>query len=200
MDHRCVPNATYGFKENGQIVIRAAVPITKASRIYNDYTISNGGLFCSTILRQSILEQTRFGSCSSCPRCKDPTEMGTYSSGVYCPKCPNLEGILLPENPFNENSDWLCNKCSFRLSYKSVINLTKDSMQEFLNLDLESVPDCENFIQKYAKTLHPHNFMLTGVKYSLVNKYRPSSEENLNDAACTLSYIFNVNIIFKYHN
>ena len=196
MDHRCVPNATYGFKDNGQIVIRAAVPITKGSRIYNDYTMSHGGLFCSIIKRQSSLEQTRFGSCSSCPRCKDPTEMGTFSSGVYCPKCPNLEGILLPENTFNGNSDWLCNKCSLRLSYESVVNLTNDCVEQFSNLDVLSVPDCENFIQKYAKTLHPHNFLLTAVKYSLVNNYRLSSEENtLNDADCTFFYIFNVNII-----
>ena len=180
MQQGCVPNATYGFKENGQIVVRAAVPITKGSRIYNDYTI-NGLRF--TMKRQSILKKTRFGSCA-CQRCKDPAELGTFAGGIYCPRCPNQEGVLLPENPLNQTADWLCNKCFIRHPIKLVVSLMKDSVEDLWSLNRLSAPDCEKFIQKHAKTLHPHNFLLTDIKLDLINNYRPTLGKNMNDADC----------------
>ncbi len=188
MHHCCVSNTNYGFKENGQIVIRAAVPITKGTRIYNDYTIFS---LIFTLKRQMVLKhETRFGSCS-CRRCKDPTELGTFASGVYCPKCPNQEGILLSENPLNEDADWLCNKCSLRLSFELKIKLEHAALKGLLVLNRTSIPDCENFITKYCKVLHTHNFLLTDVKLSLISGYRISPEKSLNDADCNKIFLLN---------
>jgi len=171
MDHCCVPNVTYGYKENGQIVIRASVPITKGSKIYNDYTM---GGFSFTMQRQLMLKKTRFGSCS-CQRCKDPTELGTFESGVYCFKCPNREGVLLPENPLNPESDWLCNKCFQREPFgrqKGQIDwLLRSAKVDSMLLKPKSVRECEDYISKYESILHPNNAFMTQVKEILVDIY-----------------------------
>ena len=46
-----------------------------------------------------------------CPRCQSPTDLGTY---VSSPKCPNCDenGLLIPVNPLDYQSQWRCEKCS----------------------------------------------------------------------------------------
>ncbi len=47
----------------------------------------------------------------NCIRCKDATEMGTYSSALLCSKCG--KGIVLSSNAQIIQADWKCDKCDF---------------------------------------------------------------------------------------
>ncbi len=147
--------------------MRAAVPITKGSRITLD---NNSGSMSGTLQRQRFIKRTKFGCCR-CQRCSDPTELSTFTSGIYCLRCPNREGILLPEYPLNHESDWMCNKCSDRKSAKFVNDLLEIAGKDLDDLDSSSVTECEAFVMKYEKVFHPNHCVLIQVKFSLFESY-----------------------------
>lgn len=116
-----------------------------------------------------------------CDRCKDPTELGTLVGGIFCPKCPNQKGILLPEKPLEDKlSDWICNKCSHRSieGYIAADSLLKVG-RAFAGLDRQSIPDCEAFIRKWSKIVHPNHSYLTEVKMVLCDIYGQSENGNI---------------------
>ena len=61
-----------------------------------------------------------------CPRCLDPTELGSLMSAVKCSDCES--GNLLPIDPKNLESDWLCSQCKHRFV---VINFIIGSLLVF---------------------------------------------------------------------
>lgn len=150
------------FTQSGQLVVRAAVAMSKGEKISDNYLNPLHG----TLLRQKYIKQTRFGSCE-CRRCKDPSELNSFASGIYCNGCPNQEGILLSENPLDEYSDWICNKCAGRKSITFITSLIKKVSDDGLALNLRSDTEIEGYIHKYAKLLHPNNYFLSSLKLAL---------------------------------
>lgn len=61
----------------------------------------------STRIRREHLLATKYFACQ-CKRCADPTELGTHLGTLKCP-CKN--GLMLPNDPLNSNTDWSCNVC-----------------------------------------------------------------------------------------
>jgi len=106
--------------------------------------------------------------------------LGTFTSGIYCLQCPVREGILLSEDPFNENSDWVCNKVAVhRQPYgfiSSLLLLVEDS---FSDLDLESILECEAFIEHFEEIIHPHHSFMTKVKMALFHQYGNSEDDRM---------------------
>lgn len=49
-----------------------------------------------TMLRRDHLKQGKYFDCA-CPRCSDPTELGTHMSTMKCHKCD--PGIVMSTNP-----------------------------------------------------------------------------------------------------
>lgn len=160
--HSCIANTRNSFTKSGKIIVRAAVPISKGTKICFNYVDP----LLWTAKRQMELEQTKFGSCS-CQRCVDPTELGTYVNGIYCKMCPTLKGILLPIKPLKKETDWICNKCSDRKSDAFVANLLSLPSHDWVRLNRHSIPDCLGFIQKHSGMLHPNHFFLIDVKFAL---------------------------------
>ena len=59
--------------------------------------------FYGTSYRRNDLKNTwNFDCC--CPRCKDPTENGSFVSAVVCENCKF--GYILPKNPLDYDSVW----------------------------------------------------------------------------------------------
>lgn len=178
IEHHCVANSTHSFTKDGQIVVRAAVPIPKGSRITLNHSLVP---FWSTIKRRLFLFERKFLRCY-CDRCKDPTEFGTFVGGIYCTSCPNFEGVLLAEDPLDFDSDWVCNKCSFRkpMPDGKIALLLRETGRDFAALNRNSVPDLEAFVQKYSTILHPHYSHLNETKKLLCNVYLNSGIEEHN--------------------
>jgi hypothetical protein len=44
-----------------------------------------------------------------CPRCCDPTELGTFLSAMKCLDGDCTDGYLLPSDSLDPDSDWICN-------------------------------------------------------------------------------------------
>ena len=167
LEHDCVANAIKTFTNKGDIVIRAAVPIIKGEKIALCYTEPLWG----TMNRQRHLSQTKFFQCV-CERCKDPTELDTFTSGFYCQKCPQSSaGILLTENPLDDASDWICRQCGTRQPANYVAEIIESVGKEIVALKKGSVKDCEGFLRKFSKILHPNHFYLTDVKMALCQMY-----------------------------
>lgn len=100
MSHDCTPNTHHAFTEEGNLILRSSVTIQKNSEI----TMSYVGTLLGTSERRQNLEQSKYFSCD-CRRCADPTELGTFISGIKCDKC---SGYLLPQNPLDSKSNWVC--------------------------------------------------------------------------------------------
>lgn len=175
LEHDCVPNAVKSFKPTGEVVVRATIPIPRGEKIAICYTETLWG----TLNRQRHLSQTKFFQCK-CERCKDPTELETYVSGIYCPKCTESPaGVLLPEDPLDENSDWLCRKCNGKHPSSFANHLIEKIGKELIALKKGSAKECEKFIEKYSNVLHPHHFYLNDVKLALCQMYGRLEGQNL---------------------
>lgn len=55
--------------------------------------------------RREHLLENKFFECR-CSRCSDPTELGTYTSALLCPKCKS--GLVLSTQPLNAEAHWSC--------------------------------------------------------------------------------------------
>ncbi len=192
--HCCLPNATHTFTKDGQIVIRAAVPIAKGTKIYLNFSNPLWGI----LKRQADLEQLRLGGPCRCQRCSDPSEMDSFITGVYCPICPNQEGILLLHNPPHTCQGWDCNNCGYWKSHDSVSGLFEAVENEWPNLNRESILECETFIQKYSKTIPPNNFFLVDVKMRLCHLYGQSVTGLEDKKRKNSNKIFNFGLIIRF--
>lgn len=162
ISHCCVANATKTFTNEGQIVVRATVPIAKGTKICLNYTEPLWG----TMKRQFDLEETRFAACR-CKRCIDPTELGSFASGIFCDRCPNQDGILVPQDPFDKFSDWICHKCSGRQGIGFISGFVAKLGGDWAELGRYAIAESEAFLRKYEKILHPNHHYLSDVKFLL---------------------------------
>ena len=53
----------------------------------------------------------------NCIRCRDPTEMGTYSSALLCSECH--QGNVVSSNVDILDAKWKCDKCNFTVGIKN---------------------------------------------------------------------------------
>ena len=162
ISHCCVANAKKTFTNEGQIVVRATVPIAKGTKICLNYTEPLWG----TWKRQFDLEETRFAACR-CQRCIDPMELGSFASGISCDHCPNQEGVLVPEDPFDKFSDWICHKCSDRQDIGFISGFVAKLGEDWAGLGRYAIAESEAFLRKYEKLVHPNHHYLTDVKFLL---------------------------------
>jgi hypothetical protein len=175
VEQNCVGNATRALLKDGQMVVRATVPIPIGARI----SINTFEPLRSTLERRYNLFETKFYFCQ-CERCKDPTELGTYTGGIYCPDCSDQQGILISENPLDSRSDWICTKCSGRKTTELFVQGLLESVAgDSERMDVKSISECEAFIQKYSKILHSHNSYITEVKFALIHLYGRSDNGKL---------------------
>ena len=178
--HSCLSNSSAVFEPDGQITVRAALPIPKGSKILYTYECNPlYGTYNRNYVLCRMLGTTRYVSCL-CERCKDPTELGSFIGGIYCPICPDQQGILLPEIAQKEESEhgMVCNKCRTRHTNQFVMESIILPMQvEYDEID-EEIDRYESFISKYEKILHRHSHWMLRFKGGLLQRYFFQSELN----------------------
>ena len=127
----------------------------------------------------------------TCPRCLDPTEMGTFGSSLICQRCKKKTkgklksdgnvGLIMAKSTNSSKSEsdvqWECNSCGLTKSQTDVESLCLSIHKESESLiycvpDRSSISKCETFIKKYEGwILHPHHMFLTNIKYRLAGFY-----------------------------
>lgn len=177
MEHSCTPNTKHTFtlspkdrKDLYKISIKAVVPIVKDHHISTMYSHALWG----TQARRQHLKDTKYFSCK-CQRCSDPTELGTYLSAMKClgDGTKPCDGIHLPENPIDDETDWVCSKCSVKIS-NSQVNMVISQMGEEVENVLMiggSVTTLENLLCRLSTFLHPNHYHLYSIKHSLIQLY-----------------------------
>ena len=64
----------------------------------------------------------KFFTCQ-CPRCSDPSELGTFSSALWCLKCAKGKkdkGKVLPSDTKNIEAAWRCDVCGAETQCQTV--------------------------------------------------------------------------------
>lgn len=177
MEHSCIPNTRHNFdmkpqdKENlYKITLKVVVPVQKEQHITTMYSHALWG----TQARRQHLREAKYFSCR-CERCSDPTELGTYLSAMKClgdGQSP-CDGVHLPEDPLDDETDWACNKCTVKVSNSQVNMLITQMGEEVENVQImnPTVPLLENILVRLSMFLHPNHYHLYSIKHSLIQLY-----------------------------
>ena len=143
----------------------AKVKIKAGQEITNQYHKPDKVAF---IRRQTMKKW--FLDCN-CPRCMDPTELGSHYSSLLSPKL--CGGVVVSLEPVYNTADWACQQCGDIVSYNDVKSIIERSESEIDNpapLD-GPVEHCERVLHSLSSTLHPGNFLLLEVKQKLAMMY-----------------------------
>jgi len=166
MNHSCLCNTRVHHREDFSVCVRAQTSIKKGEEVFNKYVALQEG----RLDRQSALSKGWHFDCD-CPRCDDPTDLGTHSDTLRCKWCG---GLLLPQPGLN----WLCKSCG---ATKEALEVS--AIEEEIILSAEAAKttgDLEEFLEKESY-LHGGHHIIRRIKKQLVKKY---SREQLVRAMC----------------
>ncbi|CAB4061520.1 RNF144 [Lepeophtheirus salmonis] len=164
MSHYCVCNARYQIHpKNMKMYVRARGFIKKGEEISVQYL---SALYGNFIRRRKIREDWYFDCV--CSRCKDSTERGSYVSAIYCDSC--YGGLMLPKEPLDYESPWICDKCHALHNVSEIISLVQSLETELNDVAKNKTYDkYEDFIDKYSETLlHSSHYLLMTAKRNLI--------------------------------
>lgn len=128
LSHDCTPNTSHSDDERRVLSLRASVAIPRGRPITLSYAYTiqvrpgpalrprlvtsrlrlNRLFRClpqGTLKRREHLKESKFFDCC-CPRCSDPTELGTLCSALMCPRCGRP--AVLPSDPLQAEAPWRC--------------------------------------------------------------------------------------------
>ncbi|XP_059048734.1 SET domain-containing protein SmydA-8 [Achroia grisella] len=177
MEHSCIPNTKHTFMQSPKdkndlyrITVKVVVPLQKEHHVTTMYTHALWG----TQARRQHLKDTKYFACR-CTRCSDPTELGTYLSAMKCLGDGNNEcdGVHLPEDPLDDETEWACNKCPIKINSSQVNMVITQMGEEVENVQMVggSVPILESLLCRLSTFLHPNHYHLYSIKHSLIQLY-----------------------------
>ena len=155
MSHDCTPNVIR-FTDQARIIrCYASRPIAKGQKLSHNYC----DLLLPGIIRREKLSQSKHFECQ-CSKCLDPLELGTYGSSMKCAHC----------QCFVHPPSWECLQCGSSMNGQRILGEIYRESEDLMEKK-RSVQDFEAFVAKYEKILHPTNFLLIRIKYSLIGLY-----------------------------
>ncbi|XP_075157067.1 SET and MYND domain containing, arthropod-specific, member 4 [Haematobia irritans] len=163
--HDCCPNTAHtDDPKTYDIILRTSRNVRKNEAITLSYAYTLQG----TLKRREFMQAGKLFWCC-CKRCSDPYELGTDCSALFCASCRT--GLIRPLKPLEQEADWKCDKCSFTLTYKEVVQLLDKINNDLESIDPHDVPGLENFLKRYSSSLGPNHYLLLSAKYSLCQLY-----------------------------
>jgi len=167
MNTSCRNNTKSNVLPDHSVEILAKVKIKAGQEITNQYHKPDKAAF----IRRQTMKEKWFFDCS-CPRCMDPTELGSHYSSLLCPKV-RCGGVVVSLEPACNTADWACQQCGDVLCYDDVKNIIERSESAIDNpapLD-GPVEHCERVLHSLSTILHPGNFLLLEMKQKLAMMY-----------------------------
>ncbi|VVC43205.1 Zinc finger, MYND-type [Cinara cedri] len=168
MAHSCTPNTKHVFvgdPADGCPVIRitAAVAIGLGCPVTATYTQT---LWC-TRDRLRHLQSAKCFECA-CPRCTDPTELGTHLGSIACRACATGRVPITADGP------WQCTGCGRRTDDSGGDGVA-EAEHHVRSLSRADGAGFERFVkQVYASEwlpLHAGHYVTVGAKYALAQLY-----------------------------
>ncbi|CAK9798330.1 SET domain-containing protein SmydA-8, isoform B [Anthophora plagiata] len=179
-NHCCVPNTRHHFDGEFRLYVSAALPISAGEEI----TMTYARLFWDTTLRRQFLSLTKHFSCM-CRRCSDPTEFGSKLGALLC-ACDSCFGELLPRNPLNLGTPWVCDKCATTINYRQICSIRSGIAAIMEEILYKTPRQIVKFMEKELSIVVPwSNHFIMDVKFRIVSYYGRSEGltwEALTDA------------------
>ena len=163
--HSCLPNLQYIEKIGGRrIVLQATTKIEAGEVLSVRYTPFLQGRISLT----KCLAEQRYFKCS-CPRCKDATELGTFTSSALCDReeCRDSGGLLLPVDPMSR-SDWICSSCQSITSNAKVEEIEDSYIERFKELPQGDLNEYYKFLNELGDRFHASHHLVMRMAQFLV--------------------------------
>ncbi|XP_020286985.1 protein msta-like [Pseudomyrmex gracilis] len=179
-NHCCVPNTRHHFDDRQRLYVSAAMPIAAGEEITMSYT----DLLWDTLRRRQFLRATKFFSCN-CNRCSDPSEFGSRLGALLCAK-DDCSGHLLPRDPLNRGSPWICDTCRISVNHRQ-IDCIRSTLHALVLDVLHKTPrEILKFVEAVLSKLVPAtNYILMDVKYSIISYFGRTPELKWKDLTDT---------------
>ena len=122
----------------------------------------------------------------TCPRCSDPTEMGTFLSAIRCTECSKAGniGYLLPADS-GEDADWVCCNCGDLVPWATADAFLQElvAKSEVMSFS-QPCSAWESLLEELqTKYLHPNHYLCMHVKRILIHLYGNKEKFDANDMA-----------------
>lgn len=95
------------------------------------------------------------------------------------PKCK--DGHILSTNTLNQDAEWKCSKCDYKILGKLVLNLLNNLYDELEKVDGNDIEGYEKFLAKYRNVLHQNHYIFLSVKHNLTSLYGKSDGYLINE-------------------
>lgn len=171
MEHACQPNCYFHFDAATQrIAVRAGCDLKKGDHLKISYT----NILWGTQMRQHHLKMTKHFTCC-CTRCEDPSEYGSYVSAMRClgDVSKSCDGIQLPVQPLDEQTQWKCNTCPMLVDAAYVAEVQTHMTEEVERLlaNRPTASQVELLLARLSQLLHPNHFHMFNLKHTLIQLY-----------------------------
>jgi len=166
MSHSCVPNCAHSVFPNKTLALQAKTHV-KAGE---EFTIAYISPLQGSIKRRMKLHDKWFFDCR-CPRCLDPTELGSFTSAHMCQLCNTQEAYIIPTEVENDSAPWKCNKCGLLTPADELSKKETDIATKMQKLDNNSLLAFEEFHESTLTLLHPNHYLNVLLKRHLVGLY-----------------------------
>lgn len=172
LSHSCICNARCVKKLStlNHIEIYAQHHIPKGEEITIQYT----SLMNSTRSRRQNIKQSWCFDCH-CPRCCDPSELGSELGTLQCHQCNDGVGYLRLIHPLAYDSDYGCHECQLVMSQKEAIEL-ENNLESALNdlIHLRGQKYVEALLHqaeltKRSNHFHPNHYLQMRLQSELIS-------------------------------
>eukprot|EP00092_Neocalanus_flemingeri_P029048 GFUD01031534.1.p1 GENE.GFUD01031534.1~~GFUD01031534.1.p1 ORF type:complete len:540 (+),score=155.73 GFUD01031534.1:1-1620(+) len=163
MNTSCRNNTKSKVLPDHSVEILAKVKIKAGEEITNQYMTPDK----PTFIRRPIMKEKWFFDCT-CPRCCDPTELGSHFSSLLCTR-QKCGGPVVSSNPLDNLSNWTCQLCDALVSLETIRN-TLETSEALIGSPAPQDGPVEHFervLHNLAMVLHPGNYLLLDVKQKL---------------------------------
>jgi hypothetical protein len=150
LSHSCIANCRYQVVGDGGLVLRAQTAVARDEELTIHYITPMLG----TVGRRAKIRKNWFFDCC-CLRCSDPTELGTFLSGLVCPEC---RGVLLPARPLEPACPWTCSACPHSLPAEGAAALVARAERELEGAG-EGPGPLQDLLVAWTTTLHPQHYI-----------------------------------------
>ena len=163
LNHSCVNNTMDTQTQEGEMLVRATMLIRQGEEIFTQYRGPTQG---NILRRQQFLDYWKF-SCT-CPRCSDPTELGTMASAVKCDDCGDT---VLPASSA-VSCHWVCGGCRREEPVGGMIARVRRLQQRLESFSPAESPEAwETLLSQFQTELHEDHFLCMNIKRVLLAMY-----------------------------
>ena len=157
LSHSCVCNAKFNILRDRTLQLVAQTDIKAGEEITIQYMTPMLG----NVPRRTKIRNNWYFDCD-CPRCQDPSELGTNVSGAVCQVCG---GTLLPTG---EHYTCTTEGCGHTLLLQHVHQMESRLEDEMDQCDGKDAQALQQMIDKWLEKFHPQHFLILLLKRKLL--------------------------------